>query len=99
MKILNKITNRIVDKICPTIKEFETAEDLDGIIRLYCEAEYVRETVERFKNGGKEGLIILEKFIAVVHPMDKETMEAVRETNSVIDKLRQEINREGQSVE
>lgn len=83
-----KTIKKFLNKICPEEKKFKTVKDLDGIIRLYCGPEYVRETVEKFKNKGEEGLIFLEKFVSVIHPTNSEEMEAAQEAHLIVQELR-----------
>lgn len=83
-----KIIKKFLNKICPEEKEFKTVEDLDDVIRLYCGPEYVRETVEKFKDKGEEGLIFLEKFVSVIHPTNSEEMKAAREACLIVQELR-----------
>ena len=83
-----KIIKKLLNKICLEEKEFKTVEDLDGIVRLYCGPEYIRETVEKFKDKGEEGLILLEKFVSVIHPMNSEEMKAAREAYLTVQELR-----------
>ena len=83
-----KIIKKHLNKICPEEKECKTVEDLDGIVRLYCGPEYIRETVEKFKDKGEEGLILLEKFVSVIHPMNSKEMKAAREAYLTVQELR-----------
>ena len=86
-----KLVKKILNKILPEEKEFKTVEDLDGIIRLYCSPEYVRKTVEKFKGNGEEGLIFLEKFLSVVHPVNSEEVNATREAYLTVQELRKNL--------
>lgn len=83
-----KLVKKILNKIFPEEKEFKTVKDLDGIVRLYCGPEYVRKTVEKFKNDGEEGLIFLEKFVVIIHPTNNEEMKAARKAYLTVQELR-----------
>lgn len=78
----------IINKISPKAKDFEKIEDLDGIIRLYCSPEYIQKTIEKFKDKGEEGLLFLEKFVAIIHPTNNEEMEAAKQALIIVQKLR-----------